>query len=104
MLHGLGHTVPGAIDALIEHYEAPKHFITYPGEVNASISTNCNVLMILLLESDRNNHVPQIAKIMEYLVGSIYKGQGREKWVSQDLQEIEKHSGPLLTTSVTSSI
>jgi hypothetical protein len=82
-LHYLDQGDSVSVDGLIQTYEATEHFITYPGERNPSFSANCNVLILLLVRDDRAQHVPQIAKVTQFLTRSVFEGQVKEKWVSE---------------------
>ncbi|KAL2020340.1 hypothetical protein VTK56DRAFT_8568 [Thermocarpiscus australiensis] len=79
-LHHLGHS--SGIGALIRTYEVSEHFTTYPGERNPSFSANCNILILLLIREDRDQHLPQIVKALRFLTSQVFRGQVNEKWVS----------------------
>lgn len=79
-LHYLGQDY--RIESLINTYESSEHFFTYPGERNPSLSANCNVLIALLLREDREQHLPQISKAVQFLTIKVFHGQTTEKWVS----------------------
>jgi hypothetical protein len=81
-LHYLGRSEDVSIDNLIQTYETTEHFATYRGERNSSFSANCNVLILLLVREDRSQHIPQITKALRFLIGSVFTGHVREKWVS----------------------
>lgn len=72
-----------SVEGLIQTYEAAEHFMTYPGERNASFSANCNVLILLLVRNDRDQYISQIAKVTRFLTRSVLEGHVKEKWVSQ---------------------
>jgi hypothetical protein len=69
---------------LVTAFSQPNYFLTYKHERNASISTNCNVLMALLKERPIC-HTGEIVKIVRYLCERWWTS-GRsvaDKWVSE---------------------
>ena len=78
-LHVMGYE--SSVEHLIEAFEADEHFLTYIGELNPSISANCNVLILLLTREDRAQHVSQIAKVTRFLMKQVFSGRVKEKWV-----------------------
>ena len=78
-LHVMGYE--SSVDHLIKAFESDEHFLTYVGELNPSISANCNVLILLLTREDRTQHISQIVKVTQFLIKQVYSGQIKEKWV-----------------------
>lgn len=81
---GQGDLLEHGVDNLIRVFEAETHFRTYPGERNASLSANCNVLICLMTLPTENKvaYAPQIAKAVEFLTAQATNDQVRDKWVS----------------------
>ena len=57
------------------------HFSTYPGERNASLSANCNVLQALLQSINVELYRGQILSATTFLCDSWWTGTIRDKWV-----------------------
>ena len=69
---------------MIEHFRTKQgHFFTYPGERNASFSTNCNVLQSLLHSKNVQDYKSQISSITDFLCDSWWAGNTHDKWVSR---------------------
>lgn len=77
------------IGPLLATFEADEHFLTYPGERNSSFSTNCNVLMCLVMLEDPLLYTSQVIKTVKFLSDRIFTAQITDKWV--------RH-GPLIVT------
>ncbi|KAK0631021.1 hypothetical protein B0T17DRAFT_637782 [Bombardia bombarda] len=73
------------VDGLVHMFEAETHFITYPGERNASFSANCNVLVCLLMLQDSKPYLSQIVKATNFLVAHVFNGPVNEKWHKREL-------------------
>ena len=67
---------------LISYFYNGSYFVTYKGERNPSISTNCNVLLTLLSLPNPDQYAVQISSVITYLCSAWDHGQFRDKWVS----------------------
>ncbi|PWY80853.1 aphidicolan-16beta-ol synthase [Aspergillus sclerotioniger CBS 115572] len=67
VLSMLGHPVNNSVQRMIEGFEQPTHFRTYPGERDPSFSANCNVLQALLHQPNPSYYAAQISKIVGFL-------------------------------------
>ncbi|KAJ5625394.1 hypothetical protein N7510_001703 [Penicillium lagena] len=72
---------PVSCERLIDVFETPTHFMTYPHERNESFSANCNVLKAILHSKNPSSHLPQICKAVAFLTRSWYAGKVNDKWV-----------------------
>jgi hypothetical protein len=70
-----------SLETLVKTFESEKHFLTYPGERNASLTSNCNVLTCMCLVADPLPYAEQISKAAEFICLKIYLGDTRDKWV-----------------------
>ncbi|KAG6355250.1 hypothetical protein INS49_004332 [Diaporthe citri] len=68
------------IGPLLATFEGDEHFLTYQGERNSSFSTNCNVLICLLMLEDPLPYTSQIIKTVQFLSGRIFTAQIMDKW------------------------
>lgn len=73
---------PANPDALLHAFETESHFRTYQGERNPSFSSNCNVLISLLILEDPTAYVSQIVKAANFLCKQVINGDVIDKWVS----------------------
>ena len=69
-------------EKLVHTFEADAHFKTYTCERNASFTTNCNVLIALLLEGNILSYVSQIEKATRFLCSSWWNSSDgiKDKW------------------------
>lgn len=72
------------IGPLLATFEGDEHFLTYQGERNSSFSTNCNVLMCLVMLEDPLSYTSQIIKTVQFLNDRIFTAQIMDKWVRDD--------------------
>lgn len=70
-----------SVETLVKDYESEDHFLTYSGERNPSITSNCNVLACLCMMENPLPYATQIAKAAKFLCSEIYLGNIRDKWV-----------------------
>lgn len=70
-----------SVKTLVQTFESASHFLTYPGERNPSISTNCNVLTCLCMLEDPVPYASQITKAASFLCDEVLSGSVRDKWV-----------------------
>ncbi len=69
-------------ESMINHFRSKyKHFLTYPGERDASFSANCNVLKALLESPDVNCYKAEVSSIASFLCDSWWSGAVKDKWV-----------------------
>lgn len=71
-----------SVDGLLANFETPTHFVSYPGERNASFSVNCNVLLCLLRREDVSLFTGQVVKAASFLAQLWYDSEVKDKWVS----------------------
>ncbi|KAL8969876.1 MAG: hypothetical protein Q9183_001785 [Haloplaca sp. 2 TL-2023] len=77
-LRSLGHPVDPK--PMVDKFEAKRHFKTYDSEQNASFSANCNVLLALLDPQYAEQYIPQIGKILLFLLERWDEGRLNDKW------------------------
>ncbi|KAK9775111.1 putative Terpene synthase family protein [Seiridium cardinale] len=67
---------------LVDNFEADTYFRTYPSERDPSFSANCNVLLALLHDSDSSQYLPQISKIVIFLISHWWDADDiiTDKW------------------------
>jgi hypothetical protein len=80
----------GGVDGLLAHFETPTHFVSYPGERNASFSVNCNVLLCLLRRVDVSRLTGQVVKTTSFLVQLWYDSEVKDKWVRRASQTLNR--------------
>ena len=69
-------------DSMIDQFISESgSFRTYPGERDASLSANCNVLNALLYSLNVEVYGPCISSIATSLCNKWYSGATRDKWV-----------------------
>ncbi|PYI10667.1 aphidicolan-16beta-ol synthase [Aspergillus sclerotiicarbonarius CBS 121057] len=87
VLSMLGHPVNDYVQRIIEDFEMPTHFRTYPGERDPSFSANCNVLQALLHQPDPLQYGSQITKIVAFLCDWWWKADNGlgDKWNTSHL-------------------
>ncbi|KAI2779002.1 Ent-kaurene synthase [Daldinia loculata] len=68
-----------SVRSLIQTFESENHFMTYAGESNLSISSNCNILACLCMLEDRLSYVAQISKAAKFLCFQVTAGKARDK-------------------------
>lgn len=73
-----------SVRSLIQTFESENHFMTYAGESNLSISSNCNILACLCMLEDRLPYVAQISKAAKFLCFQVTAGKARDKLVSSN--------------------
>ena len=70
--------------SLTDHFRSENgHFCTYPGERDASVSANCNVLRALLEAPRPQDYITDITSILTFLCETWWSGGIRDKWVSR---------------------
>jgi hypothetical protein len=74
-----------SVDAIacMREFERETHFETYPGERDASFTTNCNILLALSHLPDSQRWSAQIDKATAFLCDKWWKYDGEiiDKWV-----------------------
>ncbi|CAN8100051.1 unnamed protein product [Discula destructiva] len=73
------------VQPLIDTFEKAGHFATYGGERNPSITTNCNVLMAMLVQDTPLQYASQILKTAKFLCRQISSGLVYDKWHLHEL-------------------
>ena len=76
-------------DRLISEFDNGSYFLTYKGERNPSVSTNCNVLLALLHVPDSYLYAAQISRIIHYLCSAWNHSNFKDKWVCVNCVAIE---------------
>ncbi|RAL02627.1 terpene synthase family protein [Aspergillus ibericus CBS 121593] len=101
LLSMLGHPVNNLVHRLIEEFEMPTHFRTYPGERDPSFSANCNVLRAFLHQPNPSDYSSQISKIVTFLCDWWWKADNGlgDKWNTSHL-----YSSLLLVESLVHSL
>ncbi|KAH7304690.1 aphidicolan-16beta-ol synthase [Stachybotrys elegans] len=81
----LGHHVD--VQRMLEVFETPTHFRTYPGERDASCSANTNALVALLAQRDVRMYSSQIAKTVRFLAEFWWNADSKikDKWNTSHL-------------------
>ncbi|KAF2728061.1 hypothetical protein EJ04DRAFT_556991 [Polyplosphaeria fusca] len=72
--------VPIDCAPMVKKFENGDHFRTYELERNPSVSANCNVLLALLESETADEHVPEIVKILTFLLTVWSSGEVPDKW------------------------
>ncbi|KAK7731891.1 hypothetical protein SLS63_005188 [Diaporthe eres] len=81
------------IGPLVATFEGDEHFLTYQGERNSSFSTNCNVLMCLVMLEDPLPYTSQIIKTVKFLSDRIFTDQIMDKWVLITILSSQEEGG-----------
>ena len=71
-------------ERLVEQFDAPECFRTFPSERNPSFTANCNILKALVSSPSPEVYSQQIEKVARYICSlwSHSNGPIRDKWVS----------------------
>ncbi len=79
-------------DQMIDHFKSENgHFRTFPGERDASFSSNCNVLKALIHTPNVEDYSPSISSIATFLSDSWWSGTPEDKWVDGDIDGTIPH-------------
>lgn len=79
-------------DQMIDHFQSKNgHFRTYPGEIGASFSANCNVLKALTHTPNVEGYFSSIRNIVTFLSDSWWSGIPKDKWVGGDVDGTFPH-------------
>ena len=73
---------PTSPEQMIAFFKADKrHLLTFHGERDPSISTNCNGLIAILHAPEVDKYLPHIEDITNFLCDSYLSGVVTDKWV-----------------------